>query len=240
MCMMWGEKMENTLKVTNVMSDPTRFYIYQYLVENHQDVSVVDIGNTFDIHPNVARLHLSKLEEVGLVTSYLKKTGKGGRPGRRYQLSNEVIELNFPARDYKILSSIALEALMDLGDPGKKALYETGKKYGKEAMRKSLNHLGEQSTTQDKIKLLENASRILGMYPDFEYDSNTNSISFSINNCPFKEIATNNHKMVCEMHRIFIKGMFEVLFTSIDLIEKQNMFVNKCSNCAYTAKLLIV
>src|SRR5690625_1787037 len=126
--------MENTLKVTTVMSDPTRFDIYQHLIENHQDVNVNEIAKHFDIHPNVARLHLSKLEDINLVTSQLVKTGKGGRPGRRYKLSDNVIELNFPARDYKILSSIALESLMELGEAGKQALYQTGRKYGMEAI----------------------------------------------------------------------------------------------------------
>ncbi|MCF3941766.1 helix-turn-helix transcriptional regulator [Oceanobacillus alkalisoli] len=232
--------MKNTLKVTNVMSDPTRFNIYQHLVEHHQDVSVTDISEAFDIHPNVARLHLSKLEEINLVTSYLKKTGKGVRPGRRYQLSNEVVELNFPARDYKILSSIALEALMDLGEPGKQALYETGKKYGTEVMHQDMKHLNEDADVKEKITVLERTGRMLGMYPSFKYDKETNSIHFSVNNCPFREIASNNHQLVCEMHRIFLKGMFEALFTSIELIEEKNMFADNCSNCAYIAKLSIV
>lgn len=232
--------MEQTLKITNVMSDPTRFNIYQYLVEHHEDVSVTDISKTFDIHPNVARLHLSKLEEINLVSSYLKKTGKGGRPGRRYRLSEEGVELTFPARDYKILSTIALEALMELGEPGKQALFETGKKYGKEIMEEDLSHLEDDASVEEKIQLLEKTGRMLGMYPQFEYNPTSNSISFSINNCPFKELANKNHHLICEMHRIFIKGMFEALFTSIELIENRNMFEDDCKNCAYVAKLSIV
>jgi predicted ArsR family transcriptional regulator len=231
--------MENTLKVTNVMSDPTRFNIYQHLVENHEDVSVADIARIFGIHPNVARLHLSKLEDINLVTSFLKKTGKGGRPGRRYQLSNELVEVSFPARDYKILSNIALEALMGLGEPGKEALYETGKKYGREVMHQYSLTL-EDMSVEEKITALKQAGRMLGMYPDFEYDEENQSISFTVNNCPFKEIAAKDHQLVCDMHHIFLKGMFEALFTSIELVEKQNMFTHDCNNCAYLAKLSTV
>jgi predicted ArsR family transcriptional regulator len=232
--------MENALKVTNVMGDPTRFNIYQFLVEKHKEVSVSDIARSFDIHPNVARLHLSKLEEINLITSYLKKTGKGGRPGRRYRLSNDVVEVNFPARDYKILSSITLEALMDLGEPGRQALYETGKKYGKEVMGRDLGEWSDGTTVQEKIKVLERTGRMLGMYPVFQYNQEANSISFSVNNCPFKELASENHHVVCEMHRIFLKGMFETLFSSIELVEEQNMFEHDCSSCRYIAKLSIV
>lgn len=232
--------MENTLKVTNVMSDPTRFNIYQYLIENREEVNVTEIAKAFDIHPNVARLHLSKLEEINLVTSFLKKTGKGGRPGRQYKLSNEVIELNFPARDYKILSSIALESLMELGEPGKQALYETGKKYGKEAMDYYTTNNNDNASMEEKIIMLEDAGRLLGMYPSFTYNPENNSISFSVNNCPFKELVNTNSQVVCDMHHTFLKGMFEALFTEIELIEEKNMFTDGCSNCAYVAKLSIV
>ncbi|XGA29544.1 helix-turn-helix domain-containing protein [Virgibacillus sp. CBA3643] len=59
--------MENTLKLTNVLSDPTRYNIYQFIVKHHKEVSVVEIAGEFDIHQNVARLHLSKLEDINLV-----------------------------------------------------------------------------------------------------------------------------------------------------------------------------
>lgn len=229
--------MENTLKITNVMSDPTRFDIYQHLIENHEHVNVNQIAKIFDIHPNVARLHLSKLEDIKLVSSDLVKTGKGGRPGRQYKLSDKVIELNFPARDYKILSSIALESLMELGEPGKQALYQTGKKYGIEAIENYSENYTNNTVIEDKIIMLEDAGRMLGMYPSFTYHEESNTISFSVNNCPFKEVVNQNHEMICDMHHSFLKGMFEALFTSIELVEEKNMFADNCSNCAYIAKL---
>ena len=72
--------MEQTLKITSVLSDPTRYKIYQYITERHNDVTVQEIADQFEIHPNVARLHLSKLEDVSMLSSETKKTGKGGRP----------------------------------------------------------------------------------------------------------------------------------------------------------------
>ena len=66
--------MENTLKITSTLADPTRLSIYQYMVQYQKDVSVQDIANHFHIHPNVARPHLSKLEEATVITSQLNKT----------------------------------------------------------------------------------------------------------------------------------------------------------------------
>jgi len=70
------EIMEKTLKITNVLSDPTRYYIYQYITKRHSDVTVQEIADTFEIHPNVARLHLTKLEDVNMLISETKKTGQ--------------------------------------------------------------------------------------------------------------------------------------------------------------------
>src|SRR5690625_1948671 len=96
--------MEHALKVTNVLSDPTRFNIYQFMIQHRHEVTVTEIADHFDIHPNVARMHLTKLQDINLLISYSKRTGKGGRPSRLYSLSEEVIELNFPHRDYKMFS----------------------------------------------------------------------------------------------------------------------------------------
>ncbi|HLT56315.1 MAG TPA: helix-turn-helix domain-containing protein [Bacillota bacterium] len=231
--------MEQTLKITNVLSDPTRFHIYEYLVEHHKEVSVNEIAKQFDIHPNVARLHLSKLEDVRMVTSYSKKTGKGGRPSRVYRLSDRVVELDFPHRDYKLLSSIMIESMAELGETGKTIIYETGKKYGMDVM-KDEKIRAENMSTEEKIKLLEDASFLLGMYSNFNYDNENNRVYFEVNNCPFKELASTNQEMVCSMHNAFIQGMFESLFDDVELITKHNMFEAGCENCAYVANLKLV
>ncbi|HEY4602635.1 MAG TPA: helix-turn-helix domain-containing protein [Cerasibacillus sp.] len=228
--------MEQKLKVTNALSDPTRFNIYQHIIEQSEAVTVNEIAKAFDIHPNVARMHLSKLEDVELVISYTKKTGKGGRPSRLYELSNHVIELNFPHRDYKLLSSIALETLAKLGSSGKKALFDTGFTYGQQIM--TYNQDASTLSTEEKLKMLRDASKLLGMYADFQYSESDQTITYTINNCPFKEVATENDA-ICHMHEYFLKGMFESLFEDITLLETNNI-LDGCKNCTYIAKLSVV
>jgi len=231
---------EQTLKVTNVLSDPTRYSIYQHIIQNQREVSVADIAGQFDIHPNVARLHLSKLEDINMVKSFSRKSGKGGRPSRLYRLSDEVIELNFPHRDYKMLATIAMESFLELGEPGRKALYRTGREYGTKVMEHYQKMpVSRELTVEQKLIILEDAGMMLGMYPKFEYDKENESVTFKINNCPFKEVALNNHTMICNMHHSFLNGMLEVLFADIELKEEENMFEG-CQSCKYVAKLSMV
>jgi predicted ArsR family transcriptional regulator len=233
-------EVEQTLKVTNVLSDPTRYSIYQHIIQNQREVSVADIAGQFDIHPNVARLHLSKLEDINMVKSFSRKSGKGGRPSRLYRLSDEVIELNFPHRDYKMLATIAMESFLELGEPGRKALYRTGREYGTKVMEHYQKMpVSRELTVEQKLIILEDAGMMLGMYPKFEYDKENESVTFKINNCPFKEVALNNHTMICNMHHSFLNGMLEVLFADIELKEEENMFEG-CQSCKYVAKLSMV
>lgn len=229
--------MEQTLKITSVLSDPTRYYIYQYITKRHRDVTVQEIADNFSIHPNVARLHLSKLEDVNMLVSETKKTGKGGRPSRLYRLSEDVVQLNFPYRDYKLLSKIAMITMMTLGEEGKKALYLTGKRLGAELIEQEMasNHqFGEELTFDQKLVIMKNAATIAGFYPEFETNEEKTTIYFQIFNCPFKEIAMEHSNTVCTMHIEFLKGMFESLYDDIELVEKENLIAG-CESCTYQA-----
>ncbi|MDP4085239.1 MAG: helix-turn-helix domain-containing protein [Bacillota bacterium] len=233
--------MEQTLKITNVLSDPTRYYIYQYITKRHQEVTVQEVADNFNIHPNVARLHLSKLEDVNMLASETKKTGKGGRPSRLYRLSDDVIQLHFPFRDYMLLAKVAIQTMITLGEEGKKALYQTGKQFGAEVIEQEVSKKSIQGAELDfeqKLTILKSAATLAGFYPEFETNEDDTKIYFQIFNCPFKEVAFDHSEEVCTMHRQFLKGMFEALFDSVELIEKENM-ISGCETCSYQAHVTV-
>ncbi|MGE7605550.1 helix-turn-helix transcriptional regulator [Peribacillus frigoritolerans] len=232
--------MEQTLKITNVLADPTRYYIYQHIVNNHGDVSVQEIADSFNIHPNVARLHLSKLEDIDMLTSNSRKTGKGGRPSRLYRLSDKVIQLHFPYRNYQLLAKIAVQSMMSLGEQGKQALYETGKVFGEELINQqlALNSTSiDRLAFAEKVNMLKNAATIAGLSPEIQASEEENKISFRIFNCPFKEVTEVEPGTICSMHNSFLKGMFEALFEIVNIVEIENMMSN-CAACSYQASVL--
>ena len=228
--------MEQTLRITNVLSDPTRYYIYQHVTKQHNEVTVQDIADRFEIHPNVARLHLSKLEDINLLTSETKKTGKGGRPSRLYRLSDDVIQLHFPFRDYKLLSKIAIQTMVRLGEPGIEALYDTGKEFGKELIESNSNIIHGTASFEEKLHILRTAATVAGFSPVFEPSDDQTQVHFQIFNCPFKEVAVSHPETICKMHSAFLKGMFSSLFTDVELIETENM-LNGCQTCTYQANV---
>lgn len=226
---------QDTLKITGVLSDSTRFSIYQYISKAHRAVTVQEIAETFDIHPNVARLHLTKLEDVHMLVSETQKTGKGGRPSRLYRLSDEVISIQFPFRDYQLLANIALESLASLGEEGRKALSNTGRKFGIQAaeMFISKNHLSlSQLTMEGKLQLLKEIALTQGIDPQLEWIETKQQIRLDIYNCPFKEIAKVETHQVCHMHQEIIVGMLSVIFQDFKLDEIENA-VEGAHACSY-------
>lgn len=229
--------MEQTLKITNVLSDPTRYYIYQHITKGHQEVTVQDIADSFEIHPNVARLHLSKLEDVNMLISETKKTGKGGRPSRLYRLSDDLIQLHFPFRDYQLLAKIAIQTMLTLGEEGKKALYQTGREFGAELAAQQMANANQSIGSlsfDEKMNILKGAATVAGFYPDLNVNEDQSKISFQIFNCPFKEVAVHESEAICTMHNSFLRGMLEVLFEQVELVEKENMLLG-CASCSYQA-----
>ncbi|MBU9712242.1 helix-turn-helix transcriptional regulator [Evansella tamaricis] len=231
---------QQTLKITGVLSDPTRFSIYQYVARQHRDITVQEIADTFKIHANVARLHLTKLEDVNMLISDTKKTGKGGRPSRYYNLSQEVVSLQFPYRDYQRLSEIAIKTLCSLGEAGAKALVETGETFGRESARDfvgSLDQNIDQLSPKEKVKYIEKIALNQGLNPEIFYDEEKNEMTFRIYNCTYKELVMNN-RAICGMHHALIQGIINYFFDCTVLEQESSMLEKNEMACTYTTVVL--
>ena len=96
--------MDRDHELSAVLADDTRYRIYRAIAERPgEDVTVADIAERFDLHPNVARMHLSKLEQAGFLATDLRRTSGGGRPAKLYRLSDLVVTFGFPPRRYELL-----------------------------------------------------------------------------------------------------------------------------------------
>ncbi|WNF37789.1 transcriptional regulator [Bacillaceae bacterium IKA-2] len=232
---------QQTLKITGVLSDPTRFSIYQYASKQHRDVTVQEIADAFEIHANVARLHLTKLEDVNMLISQTKKTGKGGRPSRFYRLSDELISLQFPYRDYQKLSEIAIDTLLDLGEVGETALIETGRKFGYQTAKTYLHGIDkslDDLENEDKLSHIKIVALQQGLNPEINFIEETQEVHFRVYNCTFKELVP-NRTGICKMHQALINGFFDFFFGKINLSKTENMLTGlEYSSCSYKTIIL--
>jgi len=99
-------------ELSAVLADDTRYNIYRWIAEQPgTDVTVADVATEFGLHPNVARMHLAKLEQAGFLATGFRRAAGGGRPAKLYRLSDLVVTFGFPPRRYELLSRLAIESL---------------------------------------------------------------------------------------------------------------------------------
>ncbi|MGE7922009.1 helix-turn-helix transcriptional regulator [Viridibacillus arvi] len=227
--------MLHPLKITSTLADETRFSIYQYMLQEKDSFSVQNIADKFQIHPNVARLHLTKLNEIDVITSEYEKTGKGGRPGRKYKAVTNGIALTFPQRNYEELLSWVLEIIIELGEDantiGKKICY----KKGVEQIQSILsNRHGDKAliSFDERVEIITEASSLIGYVPVILDKPEGKTIRFAVYNCPFHSQIEKHASLVCDLHESFLKGQFEYLFDVQEFAQIDSM-IESCKYCTY-------
>lgn len=226
--------MPNTLKLTNTLADPTRYSIYQYILKERKQVNVQEIADQFDIHPNVARLHLTKLNEAKLVSSKFLRNGKGGRPAKVYVLAENPVYLSFPKQENHLLMQWLLELVNSLGSEALIKGKEISYQYGWKHMQ---GFSPPVYSFEEKLKVLTDAAHSIGYIPLIQEKDNKKNITFSIYNCPYKDHLDKYPELICELHESFLRGQFDALFPENEFLQIESM-QNHCKNCLYQIEVL--
>lgn len=196
--------------LTAVLADDTRFGIYRSIAERPEDpVTVAQIAERTGLHPNVARMHLSKLEQAGLLSTTLRKAGTGGRPAKLYGLSGEVATFTVPPRRYDLLARFALEALTQTGDAA--VVDRVCRSGGREAALRYLAERGLEPPLKGYplAASVQDIGEDQGLMPDVDWRDGW--LSIEIRNCVFGGAAGCNHEMACSIHGSFFLGLVDAL-----------------------------
>ena len=205
--------MDQEQRLTAVLADGTRYRIYRSIVERPgAEVTVADVAEQFGLHPNVARMHLGKLEQAGLLATSLRRGPAGGRPARLYRLSDTVASLIMPPRRYDLLAELALKALAEGGDLERVAV--VCRESGVEAARVSVAGHPEYAHVDREglVSAIREVGEEVGMLPEVSWDGAT--LAVDVRNCIFKELSTGQPELVCVMHHAFLEGFVEQLADS--------------------------
>jgi predicted ArsR family transcriptional regulator len=195
-------------ELSAVLADDTRYHIYRWIAEQPgKDVTVADAADEFGLHPNVARMHLAKLEQAGFLTTGFRRAAAGGRPAKLYRLSDMVVTFGFPPRRYELLSRLALDALAAGGtrDDALRVCREAGAAEGRRALA------GDAEAPSDRAAAAALVAAIAeeqGLLPRVTWHNGT--LSVVVNNCSFRELSGTDPDLVCAMHRAFLEGVLGV------------------------------
>jgi predicted ArsR family transcriptional regulator len=195
-------------ELSAVLADDTRYHIYRWIAERPgTDVTVADVAAEFSLHPNVARMHLAKLEQAGFLATGFRRAPGGGRPAKLYQLSDKVVTFGFPPRRYELLSRLALDALSAGGtrDDALRVCREAGVEEGRRAL------VGDAEPPRDRAAasaLVAQIAEQQGLLPEVAWLDG--SLRVVVNNCSFRELSGADPDLVCAMHRAFLEGIIQV------------------------------
>jgi predicted ArsR family transcriptional regulator len=197
------------LKVSSVLGDPTRYAIYQFIIKSGTgSVTATEIAQQFSLHPNVARMHLQKLEDLGLLKSVTADRGGRGRPGMAYLPSGQAVGFYFPARDYELLSHLLCDALATLGDQAYPVLSKVGQAYGRQVAEHVLTEMGDRTEPISFAEAVSATARALeehGLDPVL-LPRSSGGFDLTLRNCGFREAATRHPELVCHLCHAIVEG----------------------------------
>lgn len=194
--------------ITSAFGDPTRRDIYLFALNCESGVTASQVGDTFDLHANVARHHLDKLCAGGyLEITTDRPTQSPGRPSKRYRAGGRTMSINVPVRQDDLLAKLLGRSLDELGlDRATALAEEVGIGYGR-SLAESMGH-GADRSFRSSLQAVADALASHGF--DAHADIHADSPRLVTEHCPFGELAV-EHPVICALDRGMVKGMMDTL-----------------------------
>jgi predicted ArsR family transcriptional regulator len=197
-------------KLADVFGDPTRRGIYRHLRGVTVPLSASEVAEVFGVHRTVARAHLEKLAELGLVESGTRRRSGGGRPAKTYVLTAERLEVMLPPRRYERLSRFLLRLIDSTVEPevAGELAFALGRDFGAETAAEIAG-----DDVQPPIKLAPRA--VLAWMDEAGYsvtldDGAKGVVAVEVRNCVYRELAEEYPDIVCPFDRGTVCGMLGV------------------------------
>lgn len=186
------------LAVHRALGDPTRYAIYVELASNRRPLSVRELADALDLHPNTVRPHLEQMREVGLVAVDAVHRGTVGRPEHRYSPAPGAPSAGLEPPAHTLLAAL-LAALAERTGAGAIEAVAAGRAWGEEAVRRTPG--------RECAKALLSELDRLGFEPASARQGPCLDVAFQ--HCPFKELAEAYPELVCNLHRGIVEGIVE-------------------------------
>jgi len=190
------------------LGDATRFSIYKHVVMSPEPVSAGETATVFGLHRTVARSHLEKLAESGLVQVGSRRNPRGGRPAKVYSPSSERFEVQLPPRRYEALSAMLIRLAARLNGRTAVLAEEVGCECGREA---AAGLRGGQRLPDGRLNLdaIVALLRERGCSPRV-LDRRDGVLVIEVNNCLYRELAAENPETVCGLSTGLFCGLLDV------------------------------
>lgn len=201
--------MDITEQVSSIgtLADDTRRALYEHVAAQAEPVSREAAATAVGIAPHMARFHLDKLVEAGLLeTEFRRLTGRSGpgagRPSKLYRRVAETISVSLPERRYDLVGHLLAGAIerAAIGTGLDEAVTEVAHDEGK-----AIAASAPASESADDLSRVAEVLAAQGFEPREEAGSLT------LANCPFDPLAREHTALVCSANLALVGGILEGL-----------------------------
>ena len=196
-------------EIGKAMSSRSRLQILELL--SRKPMSIEELSRGVSLKTITVRHHVNMLKRIGLVEEHGEERRKIGRPVIKYQSTRKPMSIQYPKRQYELLSRTLVRGLVEsLGrDKAGEALKRIGRDLGEKlaheiADRHKITHWDPE--TFKKYVVEEHLSEIGAIPEIIEYDPKR--IRFRMHNCVFFELAGEYPDLICEK---LDEGLMETL-----------------------------
>lgn len=189
-------------RLADSLGDPTRRAIFLLVRESPHSLTASDVAETIGIHRTVARGHLERLVEAGLLSSSHVHRPEGGRPPKVYTRSERRLNVQLPARQYELLADLLLETLEKFGDAAELMARDVGYAFGEQLAATTAG-----DSLEERLQPLYRAGAALEATKDGE------KVHMRLSDCLFREISGRRPRLVCALDRALMEGLLSTADT---------------------------
>lgn len=193
-------------RVHRALAGVSRVRVLEFLREQGRPLTVADVIERIDLHPNTVRLHLEHLVEAGLAT---RERGRRDRPGR----PPLVYAATPPERDqgdqdgYQLLAEILASRLDDTSLEPQEASAAAGRAWGRDWAQ------AQRSGAAGPPDAGQATGHALVLLDDLGFDPRSVDAdrTIELHRCPFLQIAQNHPEVACGVHLGLLQGVLTAL-----------------------------
>jgi predicted ArsR family transcriptional regulator len=182
---------------------PRRRAVLDQLRTAGRPLSVNEVAEHLDVHPNTVRFHLDALVADGRIERSIAQPAGPGRPRTVYAPPRGMDRRG--ARGYQLLARMLLSNLAAQGSEARTTATETGRAWGR--------FLIETPAPYQHPSPAESAARLTALLEELDFaptpqDPGPDGIParLRLGHCPFLELAEEYGQLVCPLHLGLMQG----------------------------------
>jgi predicted ArsR family transcriptional regulator len=195
------------------LAEPVRRALYGYVAAQAEPVSRDQASAGVGVPRHVAKFHLDRLEDEGLLDAEFRRpAGRGGpgggRPAKLYRRSPAELAVTLPERRYEVAGQVLAQAIghaerdgVPIAEALRRAATRAGRTLGLQARVRAGAHAGRKAQDAAARAVLEAHG----------YEPRAHDGDLILNNCPFRSLARDHTELVCGMNLDLIDGLLGAL-----------------------------